>query len=384
MKLYIDGQPLLGHKTGIGHYTNNLINELILTNISIEVVTNQIVNQKRLKSINFKDRQLKNIKLTNKLYPYKVIRRLMKHNVLYNFPIDLFEEKLNRSNSVFHATNFIMLPTRHAKQVVTIHDLAFMKFPDVVERNIYEYMMRWVPYSIEVADHIIADSFNTKKDILELFDIPKEKITVVHLAADAKFEKQTYEQITLVREKYNLPANYLLYLGTLEPKKNLVTLIDVYALLKQRYNVKEKLVIVGAKGWKFNPIFYKVKELNLEQDIIFMGYIADEDLASIYSGASVFTFPSLYEGFGIPLLEAMQCEVPVVASNTSCIPEIVGEAALLVNPYDIELWAEKIYQVISSPILQMDLISKGKQQASKFSWEKVALDTLKVYKKVVI
>lgn len=380
MKLYIDAQPLLGQKTGIGRYTNNLIKSFSKSDISIELVANQLVNFKRLNNIQIVDRALN---LTNKIYPYKIIRRLMSPNILYKFPIDVSVKKAYKHNSVFHATNFITLPTKYAKQVVTIHDLAFMKFPDVVEKNIYEYMMKWVPYSINKAEQIIADSIHTKNDILQLFDVPEEKINVVYLAADKRFQKQSVQQIQSVRKKYNLAQEYLLYIGTLEPKKNLVTLIDVYHTLKTGYSVQEKLVIVGAKGWKFNPIFEKVQQLQLENDIIFMGYIADEDLPAIYSGATVFTFPSLYEGFGIPLLEAMQCEVPVVAANTSCIPEVVGDAAILADPYDIEKWAESIYQIISDHSLKEELIAKGLEQASKFSWEKVAKETLAVYEKAL-
>lgn len=381
MKIYIDGQPLLGNKTGIGHYTYNLIHELANKKIPIEIFTNQMLNKKRIETINISG--LQNVKLRNKIYPYKVIRRLMGSNKLYEFPIDVFENKSYKSNSIFHATNFISMPTKYAKQVITIHDLAFMKFPEVVEQHIYDYMMRWVPYSITKADQIIADSLQTKKDILEYFNVPEDKINVVYLAADKRFHKQDEQQIQNIREKYNLSEEYILYIGTLEPKKNLVTLIDVYYLLKGKYSIKEKLVIVGAKGWKFNSIFEKVKQLHLENDIIFMGYIADEDLPAIYSGANVFTFPSLYEGFGIPLLEAMQCEVPVVVSNTSCIPEVVDKAAMLVDPYDVEGWAENIYKIISNKILREDLITKGIEQASKFSWEKLANETLAVYEKAL-
>lgn len=157
----------------------------------------------------------------------------------------------------------------------------------------------------------------------------------------------------------------------------------MYITCLKKYSIKEKLVIVGAKGWKFNPIFEKVQQLQLDNDIIFMGYLADEDLPAIYSGASVFTFPSLYEGFGIPLLEAMQCEVPVIASNTSSIPEVVGDAGILLDPHDIDEWAENIYRVLTNKDLYEELIAKGKQQASKFSWEKVANETLAVYEKAL-
>lgn len=377
MKIYLDGQPLIGNKTGIGHYTNNLLKEFFSKKLPVELITNQITNKNKLKVLNL---SRDNIKAKNKIYPYKAIRRLMGHNILYDFPIDLIGVK---SNSIFHATNFITLPTRYAKQVVTIHDLAFMKFPEVVESNIYQYLMRWVPYSIKKADQIIADSIQTKADIIEYFTIPEDKINVVYLAADSKFKKESQEKIEIVKVKYKLPIKYLLYLGTLEPKKNITTLIDVYNQLKQKYSIEEKLVIVGTKGWKFNPIFEKIKDLHLENDVIFTGYVDDEDLPSIYSGASVFTFPSIYEGFGIPLLEAMQCEIPVVASNTSCIPEVVEDAGLLIDPYDINKWVEAIYQILINHELRMNLVQKGIEQSNKFSWEKVANETLEVYKKAL-
>lgn len=216
MKILIDAQPLLGKKTGIGNYTENLIKEFNNLTYETQLITNQTVNFKRLNEIQLTDKQLY---LKNKIYPYKVIRRLSPSKFFYSLPIDLFSKKNERDNLVFHGTNFISLPTRYAKQVITIHDLAFMKFPNVVEQNIYDYMMRWVPYSIKHADQLIAVSENTKRDILEFFDYPEDKIHVVYSAANERYKKQLDDTIEQVKLKYSLPNKYFLYLGTLEPKK---------------------------------------------------------------------------------------------------------------------------------------------------------------------
>lgn len=380
MKILIDAQPLLGQKTGIGNYTDNLIKEFNKLTYETQLITNQTVNFKRLNEIQLTGKQ---IYLVNKIYPYKVFRRLIPSKFFYSLPIDLFSKKSERDDLVFHGTNFISLPTCYAKQVITIHDLAFMKFPNVVEQNIYDYMMRWVPYSIKHADHLIAVSENTKRDILEYFDYPEDKIHVVYSAADERYKKQLDDTIEQVKLKYSLPNKYFLYLGTLEPKKNLPIIIEALAKLKNEYGSQQKLVVVGAKGWKFNPIFERVTELGLEEDVIFTGYIADEDLPAIYSGATAFTFPSFYEGFGIPLLEAMQCEIPVIASNASCIPEVVGDGGILLDPNDVDGWTKAMHKISTNALLHEEYIRKGLNQASKFSWEKTAQQTIEVYKKAL-
>lgn len=153
--------------------------------------------------------------------------------------------------------------------------------------------------------------------------------------------------------------------------------------MKNEFGSQQKLVVVGAKGWKFNPIFELVTELGLENDVIFTGYIADEDLPAIYSGATAFTFPSFYEGFGIPLLEAMQCEIPVIASNASCIPEVVGDGGILLDPNDVDGWTKAMHDISTDTPLHEEFVRKGLNQASKFSWEKTAQLTIEVYKKAL-
>lgn len=380
MKIIIDGQPLLGKRTGIGRYTKKLIDEYLTYNLSVELFFNQMLNTNRYKS--FLNEEFKgNITINNSRFPYKLIRKFKKSKAWYKYPIDL-KYKVN-SNTIYHATNFITVPTRYAKQVITIHDLAFLKFPNVVEEHIYRYLVDWVSYSVEISDEIIADSLSTKNDLIDLFEVPENKVTVVYLAAEDHFQKQTNIEINRIRKKYDIPERYMLFVGTLEPKKNLITLVEAIYHLKKVYSIVEKLVIVGAKGWKYDPLFETVKNYKLENDVIFLGYIEDKDLPSVYSGACVFTFPSIYEGFGIPLLEAMQCEVPIIASSTSSIPEVVGDAGLLVKPLDVEEWVHGIYQILTDVTLRQDLVNRGKRQAEKFSWKKVASETAEVYKKAL-
>ncbi|MFS0555802.1 glycosyltransferase family 4 protein [Brevibacillus sp. 179-C9.3 HS] len=304
----------------------------------------------------------------------------MKPTILYEFPFDAFsKEKID----LFHGTNFTILPTTKAKSVVTVHDLAYMIYPETTSEKIYNHHMKWVPYSVNEANRVIADSSQTKQDIMKLLHVPEEKIDVVYLAADPMFKPMSPLECEYVRERYVLPGKYVLYVGTIEPRKNLMTLIRAFDKMKKRGHIEEKLVIVGAKGWKFSPIFELMKECQLENDVIFLGYVNDEDLVSIYNGATSLVLPSVYEGFGLPLLEAMQCGIPVLGSNVSSIPEVIGDAGILVEPMDIDSWVDSIENVVSDKQLHQRLVSKSLERAAQFSWNKVAEQTIEVYNKTL-
>jgi glycosyltransferase involved in cell wall biosynthesis len=215
--------------------------------------------------------------------------------------------------------------------------------------------------------------------------IPESKITVIHSAVDEKLkEPVTENKIKEVAQKYGLPKDYLLHVGTLEPRKNLEFLIDVFhEALKDERNQDLHLVVTGKKGWYYEGLFAKVKKLKLGKKVIFTGYLDEDDKVALYKGAKIFTFPSLYEGFGLPPLEAMAAGVPVISSNTSSMPEVIGEAGILLSPRDKEGWVREITHLNNDAALHRELTAKNKAQVEKFSWHKTAEKTIKVYEEAM-
>jgi len=233
-----------------------------------------------------------------------------------------------------------------------------------------------------LADQIIAISNSTKQDLIRYFQVPEEKITVTHLAADECFQPLPFDKVQVFREKYGLDFPFILYVGTLEPRKNLPTLIKAFYYLKKK-NIHHKLVIAGGKGWKYDPIFQTISDLNLIKDIHFTGYVPKEDLPLLYNAADAFVYPSLYEGFGLPPLEAMACGCPVITSNTSSLPEVVGDAGIMINPCDYDKLAEAIDNIISDTDLKIQFSKMGQVRAAQFSWNKCAEETLKIYNDLI-
>jgi glycosyltransferase involved in cell wall biosynthesis len=289
----------------------------------------------------------------------------------------------NTKADIFHGTNFIYNKITHGKSIVNIHDLAFLKFPETTSERIYKHHSRWVPYSARRADHIIAISEQTKNDIVEILDVPDSKVTVIPLAADEQFVPLSETEYRPVLKKYLLHDPYILFVGTLEPRKNLLGLLKSYILLKKNNELIHKLVIVGAKGWKYTPMFDFVTEHGLEEDVIFLGFVSDEDLPYIYNGATIFVMPSLYEGFGMPIVEAMRCGIPVIGSDVSSIPEIIDCYGKLVSPTDYEGWAVQMYGLIHNSNEHKHYSNLALERSSKYSWQQTAADTKLLYNKVL-
>jgi len=268
------------------------------------------------------------------------------------------------------------------KRIVTVHDLIPIYFGKDISLVSRLFLGRWVPFTFRFADHLIAVSEATKQDLMATLNIPEEKITVVPEAADETFRPVTDpKKLRAVQEKQGIKSPYLLHIGTINPRKNLEFLVRVFAKLSQEFPVLS-LVITGKKGWYYEGLFKLVDELKLTKKVIFTGYIQEEDKPVLLSGAAVYCFPSVYEGFGLPALEAMVCGTPVVASNTSSIPEVTGKAALLVSPHDEEGWIRAIQSILRDYKLAARLRADGLEQAKKFSWASAAQETLKVYEKV--
>jgi glycosyltransferase involved in cell wall biosynthesis len=272
-----------------------------------------------------------------------------------------------------------MLPRRCAG-VVTLHDLAFLRFPQVLTRSKRVYHNTFTMRSLRRARMIIANSNSTKQDAIELARIPAGRIQTVYLCIDERFSNVVHdEDRESFRQAHGLTGGYMLYLGTLEPRKNITRLIEAYARLRTVYGREEKLVLAGGKGWFYDSIFAKVQKLGLESEVIFTGFVSDAEQVLWYHAASVFVYPSLYEGFGIPVAEALACGVPVVTSNISSLPEAGATLALTIDPNDTEAMAEAIYKALTDEAVRERCRSHASSVAQRFSAQTMVEQTIAVY-----
>jgi glycosyltransferase involved in cell wall biosynthesis len=261
---------------------------------------------------------------------------------------------------------FFFLPV---KKIWLIHDLVWKLFPETTDMN-SRYKNRAIVRNMKRADLLLSVSENTRKDLLGLLDIKKEIVTL-HNAADRKvFYKADSKSVALIKKKYGITRPYILSVCTLEPRKNLAALLDAYAKIERRG--RHQLVLVGMSGWKNTKLFDMIERHPAKDSILVTGYVPAEDLAPLYSGAAVFVFPTLYEGFGMPVLEAMQCGCPVISSTSSSIPEVAGDACVLVDPLDTEGLASSMANVLSDRTLRNGMSRKGLARSKEFSWEKSA------------
>ncbi|MBC7226910.1 MAG: glycosyltransferase family 4 protein [Thermoflexales bacterium] len=285
---------------------------------------------------------------------------------------------------LFHATEHLLPRFSRIRTVFTLHDLIFLFHPETHKPLNRWFLTLMMPRFLRAADAVIAVSECTKRDAVRAYGIPEEKITVIYEGVSLRFRPADPEAVRVVRAKYGLPEHFILYVGTIEPRKNLTALLEAYAALQARNTqYATRLVIVGKKGWLYEGFFRRLRELGLEEHVHFTGYVPDEDLPALYSAADLFVFPSLYEGFGLPVLEAMACGVPVVCSNTSSLPEVAGDAALLVDPADVRALAEAMERVLADEALRATLRTRGLERARQFTWEATARRTLEVYRRVV-
>jgi len=283
---------------------------------------------------------------------------------------------------VHYAPRFITIPL-----VLGIMDLSFLFFPDMFRSRDLFKLKQWTMYSVKKAKRIIAISQSTKNDILKKYYISPDKVTVIYPGITNYEITKLNTTYSKIAQKFGIVGDYILYVGTLQPRKNIVRLIEAFELVSKRQTANGKrllqLVIVGKKGWLYDTIFAKVKDLGIEDRVIFTGFVPDEELPVLYAHATCFCLVSLYEGFGFPVLEAMKEGTPVVASNVSSLPELVADAGILVNPEDVTDIAHGIIDVLKMKDEdRMKLITRGKKQAAKFTWGKTARETLNVLEEV--
>lgn len=297
------------------------------------------------------------------------------HRFYLPIPVEWFAGELD----LFHSPNFILPPVRRAKTLLTVHDLSFIRHPRGAVDSLRRWLNKVVPRSLARADHVLADSHSAKNDLIDLFKLSPEKITVVGAGVEPRFRPITDpHKLNAVRQRYRLPAEkFILGLGTLEPRKNFTGLIEAFSQSPVRET--HHLVIAGAKGWLYDDIFKAVETSPVADRIHLTGFVADDDLPALYSLADVFAFPSHYEGFGIPVIEAMACGTPVVCANNSSLPEIAGQAALQIVATDIFALSEALYCVVVDLSLRETFIRNGFIQAQKFAWTAATQRLLSVY-----
>jgi glycosyltransferase involved in cell wall biosynthesis len=282
---------------------------------------------------------------------------------------------------VIHSLHYSLplLPAR-ARCVVTMHDMTAYLLPHMHTRAKGAYMRFFIRRAIRRADRLIFVSSSALDDCRRWFGLPLRNAVVVHHGkSDAFRPKGSAEELAAVRARYRLPDRYLLYLGTLEPRKNVPLLLRAFAELARRHP-EARLVIAGKKGWHFDEIFHTVASLNLEDHVLFTGYIDEADKPALMRGGSLFVYPSLHEGFGIPVLEAMASGVPTIAGNRTSIPEIAGDGALLINPESLPELSNALEFLYSNPVARAGLVAKGLEQAARFSWKKTAEETAAIYR----
>ena len=370
MRVGIDATAVPRPRAGAGNYIFNLVRaiaEVDGINSYVVFARPQLIDEWGIRQPNFRFH-------ANELR-HRPLRLLWEQTVL---PVLARRHRLD----VLHSPHYTFPMLSSARRVVTILDMTFYLYPQVhsfVKRLFFKRMIR---LAVRYADRIITISESTASDLFRLVGgegLP-EKTHAVPLAVDSRFRLiQDEAAVAIACRRLGLePRRFLLYVGVLEPRKNLPVLLRAFRRARDEGN-RLALAIVGNRGWKFASIFATVQELGLEKDVIFTGYVSDADLPYVYNGAALFVYPSLYEGFGLPVLEALSCGTPLITSNVSSMPEIVGDAGLLIPPSDETRLADAIREVLSDPALAASLSEKGRERAARFSWSRTARETIAVY-----
>jgi glycosyltransferase involved in cell wall biosynthesis len=306
-------------------------------------------------------------------------------NILwYRWRIPVYANIFTGSADIYHGLDFVLPPLLgKVRKIVTVHDLAFLQHPETAVPSLAAYLNKVVPESVALADVVAANSYATRQALIEHYKTPPEKITVIPCGIPSYFKRITDPVILeATRHKFELTHPFILSVGTLEPRKNHLGLIKAFHEVQQGNLSQTQLVIAGGKGWLYEETLHVIEELKLEDKVRFLGRVSDLELITLYSMADVFAFPSFFEGFGIPPLEAMACGAPVITSNTSSLPEVTGDAAIQVDPHDIPALAEAISRLLGDEQLRDDLRQKGYKQVKKYAWPRIARKMLSTYQKL--
>ena len=367
MRVGIDARLFHHQPAGISHYTKHLIEELA----QLDRETTYTVFQHRkhrepmVRAPNFLRRTL-----------FTPVHRRVEQPMLA-------AELSFHSLDLLHSTDFIPPLYSNIPSVITVYDLAFLRWPQFLTESHAAYYSQ-IDRAVRHAQHIIVPSQSTKNDVVGQLGASPKKISVIYGAAASLYRPLPRARCrATMRAKYGIPEQYIFFVSTIEPRKNIGGLLNAFHHLRKRYNVEDVgLVLAGKPGWLYEEVFRRVEELDLKQSTFFVGRVPDEDLSQLFVGARCHVHPAFYEGFGLPPLQAMACGTPTIVGNTSSMPEVVGDAGLIVDPSDWEEIAVAIHRLLTDDELHAELRQKGLQRASVFSWSRAAAETLAVYRMV--
>ena len=380
MRIGIDVTAAITQGGGIGRYTRELVQALVAADQE---------NEYRF----FSAKQPASLPVANPLpaapntayHPAPLGERWL-YRLWHRLQCPLPVQWITGPLDLFHSPDFVLPPVSGGTPtLLTVHDLSFVHYPQTFPPPLVAYLNQVVPRSIERASHLLADSKATKRDLIDIWQIPATKITVLYSGVSAAFRPITDgDMLAGVRLKYNLgQAPYLLSVGTIQPRKNYQMLIRAFQPVAARW--PHNLVIAGGKGWLYDDVLAEIERQGLHGRVHFIGFAEDADLPALYSGATLFVFPSLYEGFGLPLLEAMACGLPVITSNASSLLEVAArlpdgrQTAVPLSPQQPAAWTEAIGQLIADPARRQHLAAAGFQQAQRFAWSQAARQLLEIY-----
>lgn len=356
MKIAIDIRDAGGEKTGKGFFTYGLVKALLALDKANQYIL-------------YSDKAEMPFPSQSNL----IFKPIPENGLRWHFAV-LKDLKKDRPDLYFAPTSFIIpsLAPKWLKVVIVVHDLVAFLFPKNHAKKAVFIERLTLSKALKKSSHVFVVSENTQNDLIKHFNFPKAQTTEVPCAPHANYQKELdSKESEKISKKYNLPEKFILGVGTIEPRKNYSNLIKSFVIVKRKYP-DIKLVIVGKKGWKYQEVLQIVKQHNLQDDIIFTGYMPDDDLHHTYHLAEMFVFPSLYEGFGIPPLEAMASGCPVIASNSSSLPEVIDDAGLLIDPKNSIKIADAIVSLLENPQVRSNLIEKGFYRSKRFTWEKSA------------
>ncbi|NQT65964.1 MAG: glycosyltransferase family 4 protein [Actinobacteria bacterium] len=381
-RIGIDISTLLNHgpDIGAGRYIINLVRNLLeIDNKNTYVLTGRYASTRYLEIAYNLKKNFENNKIELKFYR-TTQKKLDLWNRLKFPPIEFLGFKAD----ILHCPDYLIPPTLNKNIILTIHDLAFIRSPEFNFEWFIKKYTREVKKNAQISKKIIADSKSTKNDIVNFFKIDPRKVDVVHLAADKTFRTLPADRIDKnILKKYKIDKKYILSVGTIEPRKNFITLIKAFNHIKQKKaDFSYKLVIAGRTGWKSEDTYLERENSPYREDILFTGRVPDRDLVQIYNQAELFVYPSLFEGFGLPPLEAMSCGLPVIASNTSSLKEVIGSAGILIDPNNLSGISRSIGDILENKNLKNKLVQKSLTHSDKFNWNKTAGKTLAIYKNI--